>query len=566
MAPEPDARDVSTLKDRLDDVRRSLFGDQSRLKRRRDEAKRLGELETRLQEPALAPVDRKAIEDVCGTLRRGLERSRLVDGSDEALAERTARIEAAAFELERQLRELKTQEASAARAAGSVDAQRERERAQRARRQKLVTSLGACARQVEALEAGAGVAAAATTLDDADLSDQALRARLSRLSARVERVALELRHARYRAGIRVTALEQELVHWGRQCGADKGLDPDALSRHLRNELQRFVLLLDAHLALRLEQAVQYMEESAIGRFNQTDAEPEADPAFEQISFRREDIRLLGDLASCLVEPHLQAQSLLLPARSAIALASFRGAELSRLAQQPELHVPAIAAPQITQLVQRAVQLKGVAPLAPRVEVPPLRRLRRGDLLGALGALLARAGRFPAKVLQPLAMLSLLSFSVMKEFRNELSQMQRSTVAAILVLLIMLTYRSWTKEARLGEIELLRKGKTMLRERVTKELDDLRQAWKRLLTEHCERFIDQTIAELKRRGAGVASDEVRIQREVRRVESELRERGNDQRRLLDADHQARRMANENMKTLAAAIEAELATSESDAKMT
>lgn len=558
MAPEPNAGDASTLKNRLDDMRRSLFGDASRLKRRRDEVKRLGDLEARLQEPALPPSDRKAIEDVCGTLRRSLERSRVLDGADDALAERTARAEAAAAELERQLRELKAREANAARTTGGVDARRERERALRGRRQKLLMSVGTCARQLETLEAGAGLTAAVTApLDDADLSDEALRTRLSRLSARVVRVMLELHHARYRASIRVAALEQELAHWDRQRCADKALDPDALSRHLRNELQRFVQLLDAHLAVRVEQAVQYMDESAIGRFNQTDAEPEADPAFEQISFRGEDIGLLGHLARCLVEPHLQAHSLLLPARSAIALTSFRGAELSGLARQPELQVPAIAAPLIAQLVQGAVQLKGVAPLAPRAEVPPLRRLQRGDLLGAVGALLARAGRFPAKVLQPLALLSLLGFSVMKELKNDLSQMQRGAVAAVLVLLIMLTYRSWTKEARLGEIELLRKGKTMLRERVAKELDDLRQAWKRLLTEHCERFIDQAIAELKRRGVGAASDGAHIQREVRRVESELRERSNDQRRLLDAHHQARRMANENMKTLAAAVETELA---------
>src|SRR5438034_9960995 len=123
----------SAFKERLDEVRRSLFGDQSRLKRRRDEVRRLGELEARVQEAALSPGDRKAIEDVCATLRRGLERSRLVDGTDDALAERTAQAEAVVAQLEHQLRERRAQEAST-RPASNVDVDRECERAQRARR------------------------------------------------------------------------------------------------------------------------------------------------------------------------------------------------------------------------------------------------------------------------------------------------------------------------------------------------------------------------------------------------------------------------------------------------
>lgn len=562
------AADATAIKQRIDEVRRSLFGDQSRLKRRRDEVKRLSDLEARLADGALSPTDRRAIEDICGTLRRGLERARLLDGSDEALAQRTAQAEEDINRLELQQGELKAQAANSARASSTGDADRERERAQRTRRQKLVTTVGALERQVDAAEASGNVpAAAAVQVDDADLSDDALRARLQRLSGRIDRLVRELWTSRRRASIRVAALEQELTYWDRSRSAEKTIDLDALSRHLHNEMQRFMQLLDAHLAAGFAQSVQYMDGSLISRFNLTESEPEADPAFEQISFRGQDIRLLSDLAQILVEPLLQAQGRLLPTRSAMAFASFRGRNatlcvldtpLVELAGQAEFQVPAIPAPLIAQTVQSAVQLKGVAPLAPRAEVPPIRRLKRGDVLGAIGALLVRAARFPTKFLQPLAILSLLGFSVLRQLKSGLSQLEVSGIAAFLVILLILTYRSWTKEARLSQIELLKKGKAGLRDLVAKQLEDLRQTWKRLVTEHCDRFVDQAIADLKRRVESSAIDELRIQREYKRVESELRERINDQRKVLDAHVQARRMANENIKSLSAAVEAELAS--------
>jgi hypothetical protein len=98
---------------------------------------------------------------------------------------------------------------------------------------------------------------------------------------------------------------------------------------------------------------------------------------------------------------------------------------------------------------------------------------------------------------------------------------------------------------------------MLRDLISREQEDLRQAWKRLLTEHCDRFIDQTVAELKRQVESSAVDEFRIQREYKRVESELRDRTNDRRKLLDAYMQARRVARDNIRALGVAIETELA---------
>lgn len=573
MSREPDpmdavAVDAAVLKDRIDELRRSLFGDQSRLKRRSEDVRRFGELEARLADEALSPADRKSIEDVRGSLRRGVERSRLVDGSDEALAQRTAQQELSLANLERQWRELKARAAKVVALPVAVDADKENERAQRGRRQRLMTALGTLERQVDALHAGAGMSAAAqAAVDEFDLSDNALRSRFMRLSERIERLVPELRGARRSIAIRVATLEQELEHWNRSRARDPTADLDALSRHLRNEMQRFVQLLDAHLGAQFAQSLQYMEESAIGRFNQTDAEPEMDPAFEQISFRAEDVQLLSDLARVLVEPHLQAQGGLLPARSVLACSSFRGhaasapagvASLPDIATRSDLQIPAIPVALVSQMVQAAVQLKSVAPLSPRSEVTPLRRLLRGDILGAVGSLLMRAARYPARLLQPLGILSLIGFVVTTEVKSYFKSLPNGAIAIVFVILLAMTYRSWTKEARLGEIELLKKGKATLREQLARQLDGLRQTWTRLLNEHCERFIDQTLAELRARPTSSTADELRIQRECKRVDAELRDRSSDQRRLHDAHAQASRLARENVVVLRAAVEAELAS--------
>jgi hypothetical protein len=557
---------LADLKERLDELRRSLYRERSRLKRRLDDVRRLSELEVRIQNTELTPSERKALEDACGAVRRAVDRSRLVDGPDDELAQRLSQTERAVASFERHLMERRTQE-TVTHVAGVGDVSRDRERAQRARRQKILTTLTACARQLDALTIGAGIAAApATEADESDLSDEALRARWIGLTAQTESVSHKLREARYRSRVRLASLESELAYWERLRHSEQGVDFEALSQHLSAELHRFIGLLDAHLASRMDEALQYMNETAISRFNETHSEAEADPAFEKITFRNGDLQLLSDLARCLIEPHLQAQSLLLPARSAMALASFRssadpsrvfGAPLSQLATRPHLQVPAISPPIVSSLAHRITQLKGVPPLAPRVEAHPLRRLRRGNALGAAGALLARAGRFLPKLLQPLAILSLLGYSALKLVKAELSQMMGSSAAIVLAILVMMTYRSWTKETRLSELEMLKKGKAMLYDRISKQLDDLRQAWKRELSEHCENSIKQIQIEFKQAVTTVRGDEARGQREYSRVESELRERTTEQRRLLDAYLQTQRITNENLRAVAVAIETELA---------